>query len=360
MEHRNASQHGSRGSVSLLPLIVLLAFIGCSNQSPYDEAVELIKQKKYDEAQEILRTITSDDTLASKAAVGILVCEMGKHYQKGDFKRAYEVLYRTGEKDGSRYYLVNISPTDSIFAHAAILAHLVAGEAVISEALEYNKSYEDDIESFGEASEILTSMVESVREGDSAPYRAFDFIEDGMQADAPPYLCSIGLPNLPSAEEWKSEVEELARRFAKLEEATSELRRHKEEAIRRREQAERDALVAEMTFSSKSDAAEWLSRGSGVWLQEQQIFAQKMGIYVKFYLVFSLNPTSGRGIITLGTASSQTLDDVERRSRMETWIISIHGNVVKFAVGSEWVTGEMTRTGENTAVHKSMGNMTRR
>lgn len=360
MEIKKSRRMGNLGSVALLPLIVLLTLISCSTQSPYDEAVGLIKQKQYDEAKEVLKSISTDDPSASKAAVGILVCEMGALYKKGEYEQAYQVLNKTGEKDGKRYYLLNISPSDSLFAHAATLAHLVAGEVVIKEATDYNASFESDPEEFGADSEMMKFWLSSVTEGTDAEYREIDYVDDSGQEDSPPYMRSIGLPKLPSAEEWKSEVDELKNKFEKLEITTSEMISKSIDAKWAREEAENEALVSAMKFSSASDAVQWLTRGSGIWVQEEPIFAQKMGIYVKIYNIFKIDQYSGRGTVTVGTASAESMKDVERSSRVETWILSIDRNMVKFALGSEWSTGEMTRTGENTAVLKGIGKVVRR
>lgn len=360
MKHRMASLLGNLCLATLLPLFILLVLIGCSTQSSYDEAVGLIKAKKYDEAKELLQTIPSDDPSTSKAAVGILVCDMGTFYQKGEYEQAYDVLTKTGEEDGKRYYLLNVSPSDSLFAHAATLAHLVAGKAVIKEVSEYIESFEADPEEYGSDSEMMMFSLRSVAEGRSATHREIDYVDEDGQSDSPPYISSIGIPNLPNAEEWKTEVDEIKKEFSGLDEKMNNMTELSYDAAQARIEVENDALVSAMEFSSKPEAVQWLCSGSGIWVQEEPIFAKRMGIYVKIFNVFSINPNSGRGSLTVGTASAETMRDVEQRSRMDTWIISIDRNVVKFAVGSEWSTGEMTRTGENTAVLKGIGKVSRR
>ena len=137
---------------SVVTAIAILIFSGivvsCSNQHPYDEAVELIKEKKYDQAKEVLQKIPQDDASTTRAAVAILVCDMGALYQKGDYEQACDVLKKKGEKDSRSYYQLNVPPADPLFAHAATLAHLVAGEMVIKEVTEYIESVEADPEMY--------------------------------------------------------------------------------------------------------------------------------------------------------------------------------------------------------------------
>lgn len=290
-------------ATAIVILVLSVIAASCSKQHPYHEAVGLIKEKKYDEAKELLKTVPMGDSLATKAAVGILVCEVGSLYQKKNFEPAYNIIDTTGNRDGRRYYLLNISPTDPLFPHAATLAHLVAGEVVIKEASDYNASFEGNLEEYGADSEIMSFWIRSVKTGMSASYRECDFVEEG-QDDSPPFIRSIGLPNLPRAEEWKTEVDVLVKKFAELETKTNEMVGLSNSSRLQREEAD---MLATLSFSNKDDAISWLT--DGYWATP--IIDHPEHGRVRVFSAFSRQGVASTGLIN---AATQYSFNVERET----------------------------------------------
>jgi hypothetical protein len=321
-------------SVFIILAVVLNAF-----KPPYDEAVEFIKEKKYDQAKDVLKTISADDPLSSKAAVAILVCEMGESYQKGDYEQAYDVLMKTGEKDGRRYYLLNVSPSDSLFAHAATLAHLVAGEVVIKEATDYNADYEDHPEDYGEDSEMMEWHIRYVAEGMNVQHREVDYVDDSGQDDSPPYIASIGIPNLPSAEEWKTELDDLRTR---IRQRLIEMKERFERSYAAREEREAKEALAALSFRSKDDAIAWLT--DGYWATS--IIEHPEHGRIRMYSAFSIQGVATTGLIN---ANSNSSFNVERETcRFGT----VEGNVISIIMSGSNST--IRRTGDNSCTIDGM------
>lgn len=129
----------------LIPLFIVLIFTACSDSSSYVDAVELIKQKKYSEAETMLNSIPLGDSLASKAQLALLVCEIGKAYQAGQYERALALVDSTAEGDNpelqiNSYFVLNYAPNDVLYPHVSSLAIAVACRAYTEYAEEFLKA----------------------------------------------------------------------------------------------------------------------------------------------------------------------------------------------------------------------------
>lgn len=218
MEHRKASLFDHLGSVSLLPLIILLALIGCSTHSTYEEAVGLIKQKQYDEAKEVLKTIPIGDSLASKVPIALLTCEIGNLYLQGRLDDAVILIDSVQEDGEQRVYFLNPSLNDTLYSHISSLCMLIVcqlGIPVIEEFLA--APITDSVFNYYASDNWLGQSLVGILETDEgAKYQAVDIDESEGEYWDPPFIRSVGFDKLWIPPEWTAEVAVVNNKLNKL------------------------------------------------------------------------------------------------------------------------------------------------
>jgi hypothetical protein len=218
MEIKKSCRMGNLGTVALLPLVVLFAIIGCSAQSPYDEAVGLIKQKRYDEAKEVMETIPIGDSLASKVPIALLTCEIGSLYLQGRLDDAVALIDSVQESGEQRFYFLNPAPNDTLYSHISSLCMLVVcqlGIPVIEEFLA--APITDSVFSYYASDNWLgQSLVGIMETDDGATYQAVDIDESEGEYWDPPFIRSVGFDKLWIPPEWTAEVESMKTKLSEL------------------------------------------------------------------------------------------------------------------------------------------------
>ncbi|HOJ05871.1 MAG TPA: hypothetical protein PK916_17885 [Bacteroidota bacterium] len=349
MEHRNASQHGSRGSVSLLPLIVLLAFIGCSNQSPYDEALELIKQKKYDEAKEVLNTIPMGDSLAEKAKLGLMVCEIGNLFEKKDYSSALRIIDSGVVKEDSRFYVLNYPPTDELYTHVATLSILVYGNIAGKQIQTYLESEVnlDNLQWYSGTNQdpelLWAGVMKTYSEEEHYTEEDIDAYYGGTLTD-PPFIRSIKLDKLNTPEEWRAEVDEMRTRMENLLQKISAKKREYElfeESI---------ASLDGDRFHSVGHAMKWLTAGTGGWMSLGTRYNSEYGVDTRSVIIFKSSYSDSDGEMVIGNVHATTGDDVGRISEGSFRIPYTEGNTVHLSVGDVGQEGTMRRVSADRAI----------
>lgn len=330
MEHRKARLIGNFCSVPLLPLIILLMLIGCSTQSPYEEAVGLIKQKKYEEAREVLNTIPMGDSLAEKAKLGLMVCNIGNLYAKKDYTSAMGIIDSGVVRDEVRDYVLNYPPSDELYSHVATLSMLIYGSIVSKQIQQYldDEVNQENLQWYRGTNrdpEILWDGV--MKTYSEEEYRAED-VDDyyGGTLTDPPFIRSIKLDKLFPPEEWKKEVEEIKSSMGALKSKIAEKKR------------EYDAFEARHSgFEDVYDALNWLLGTNGeentVWQSTEWSESPRYGKMTRMSFFFK---RKGGLVFQWDTFLTDRDDNVLKNGGTDVVEIeSVDGNTINL----KWASG---------------------
>lgn len=346
-------------------LVTVILSVGC--QSPadrYREAVDLLAGMEFAEAKQAFEEVAAEQADAAvpmNPRAGILLAEAGRLTKDGSLDEAWEALNATTdvEVDGEtrEVYVLHIDDKDPLFdvaKNVLLWFKLSRREPQIREYLEADNqtAWEldgGDIPAEGLYFRVLTSFDYEQEEHDF--YEPWDYGYDTPQL----YEHAAFDNTRPVGAFTDVFTDEVRDRFAEYKERIDEKKVLVEQWYDDRREAE---MASAMAFTSAREALGWLGTGSGIWVQDEGFYARTLGMDVKFIQIFEV-ARSGGGTVTMGTVNASTLRDVEERHTVRTWIISISGNEVTYAMGSEYTTSTMQRTGEHSAVLTGTGAMTR-
>jgi len=326
------------GGVITIPSILFLAVLVSLFRSPYEKSVELIKEKKYDEAKELLSKIPAGDSLAGRAKVAIVVCEIGALYQKNEYEKAQAILLRTDgsdmENSDDGFYVLNLPPSDPLFPHATALAHLVMGESMIRYWEKYKKDVDKgEYEEMGTGTTNAALWLKGVREGFSdAKYSEIDHVradEDLFSVKYPPYLCSIGLKNLKVPKEWTAAVSDMISRLAKTEELRQEIDRQIESNASSFSTNDEEYNCI---FGTTDEALQWLTEANGAWLSMEPHYNRDQGESVRIALSFKIGYGAESGEFIMGNVQAEKGFDVGNPLEGHFSVSSVDGCTVKINV----------------------------
>ena len=113
----------------------------------------------------------------------------------------------------------------------------------------------------------MSFSFDNVAKGMNAQHREVDYVDEDGQADSPPYMGSMGMPNLPQAEEWSNEVADMNKRLEEIDSRRNEI---EEQAIsikninRHLSEMDEDLSSENSTgkIVSQQDYEEWVQ---GMW-----------------------------------------------------------------------------------------------
>jgi|GEM_PF-2295752 len=347
-------------------LVTAILFTGCqSPEDRYREAVDLLAGMKFAEAKQVFDEVAAeqvDTTVPMNPRAGVLLANVGQLTKDGSLDEAWEALNATTEtevgSETTEVYVLHLDPDDPLFnaAKNVLLWFKVSfREPQIREYLDadYETAWEldgGDIPAEGLYFRVLTSFDYEPQEHDL--YEPYDYGYDTPQL----YEHAAFDNTQPIGAFTTLLTDDVRHRFEDFKIRIDEKKALVEQWYEDRREAERASAMA---FTSARDALGWLGAGSGIWVQDEGFYARTMGMDVKFIQIFNVDAYSGGGTVTMGTVNASTLRDVEKRHTVRTWIISIDGNEVTYAMGSEYATSTMQRTGEHTAILKGQGAMTR-
>lgn len=349
MDIRKLRQMSTLGSVAFLSLVGLIALVGCSTELPYNEAVGLIKQKKYAEAKEVLNTIPMGDSLAAKAKLGLMVCEIGNFFEKKDYASALRIIDSGVVKEDARFYVLNYPPTDGLYSHVATLSILVYGN-VANEQIQSYLDSEVNPENLqwyrgtNQDPELLwAGVMKTYSEDEHYSEEDIDAYYGGTLTD-PPFIRSIKLDKLNPPEEWRAEVEEMKTRMENLPPKISEKKREYERF------EESIASLDGDSFHSVGHAMKWLTAGTGGWMSFDTRYNSEYGVYTRSVIIFKSSYSDSDGEMVIGNVHATTGDDVGRISEGSFRIPYTDGNTVHLSVGDVGQEGTMRRVSADRAI----------
>jgi hypothetical protein len=223
-------------------LILGLSIIAASctkPEHPYQAAVGLIKSKKYDAAREMLQKTPKDDSLSTRSATALIICEVGNCYLRGEFREALDLIDSTAEKGGQQYFVLNVPPSDPLYSHIATLALLASGEVYTSRLNDFITLAVDDttLEDWGMDNWYDYYYWDYImKTPENAVYKDVEYAEGSQWGDVP-FLRMVRFDKLTPPAEWKSEAGEMIKRMnelkPKIDEKTRQFNEYAQKAGRR-------------------------------------------------------------------------------------------------------------------------------